>query len=118
MHYHLFEQVLAKYLRLLHNAGFTSVFECHVPFEPLKYEHRLTLVAMKGTREQISTYPWINQLNEAQIAERMRQFGRWKNPWAGSGNAAESTSGGGTAQWLKRILQKGLHKLGFEIHRI
>ena len=33
---------------LLLNTGFTSIFECHVPFEPEKPKDRLTIIAVKG----------------------------------------------------------------------
>jgi SAM-dependent methyltransferase len=35
-------------LRVLYAGGFTSVYECHAPFEPDKAEDRITLVALKG----------------------------------------------------------------------
>ncbi|MGE3410527.1 MAG: class I SAM-dependent methyltransferase [Pirellulales bacterium] len=36
-------------------AGFSSVFECHLPFEPNKPADRLTLVAMKGQKVMSQT---------------------------------------------------------------
>ncbi len=51
----------------LHNAGFTSVYDCHLPFEPGKAKDRVTLVAIKGVPVLLSTYPWVNHKSEAEI---------------------------------------------------
>lgn len=59
-------------LRALHCAGFSSILECHVPFEPRKAEDRITVVAMKGTSVRLSTYPWVNGLSESAIAQVLR----------------------------------------------
>jgi 2-polyprenyl-3-methyl-5-hydroxy-6-metoxy-1,4-benzoquinol methylase len=59
-------------LEALHTAGFTSVLECHVPFEPDKPEDRITLVAFGGSPVLLSTYPWINLKSEAEIERRLR----------------------------------------------
>jgi len=61
-------------LRVLHDAGFTSVYECHVPFEPGKASDRITLAALKGVPVLLSTYPWVNHKSEAEI-ERMLPAG-------------------------------------------
>ena len=58
--------------RSLFNVGFTSVFECHVPFEPDKAEERITVVGVKGVPVLLSTYPWVNHKSEAEIARRLR----------------------------------------------
>ncbi len=55
-------------LRVLHDVGFTSVLEGHVPFEPGKAADRVTVAALKGTPVLLSTYPWINGRSEADIA--------------------------------------------------
>jgi 2-polyprenyl-3-methyl-5-hydroxy-6-metoxy-1,4-benzoquinol methylase len=57
--------------RALHDVGFTSVFECHVPFEPDKAEERITVVGVKGVPVLLSTYPWVNHASEAEIARRL-----------------------------------------------
>jgi 2-polyprenyl-3-methyl-5-hydroxy-6-metoxy-1,4-benzoquinol methylase len=62
-------------LRVLHDVGFTSAFECHVPFEPHKPEDRLTVAAVKGAPVVLSTYPWINGQAEAEIERRLRPAG-------------------------------------------
>lgn len=58
-------------LRVLHAVGFTSVYECHVPFEPDKAEDRITLVALKGVPVLLSTYPWVNEKSEAEIEQAL-----------------------------------------------
>jgi SAM-dependent methyltransferase len=62
-------------LRALHDVGFTSVLECHVPFEPGKAAERITLVGVKGSPVLLSTYPWINRKSEAEIARTLRPTG-------------------------------------------
>lgn len=54
-------------VRALHNAGFTSAYECQLPLEPGKAEDRITLVALKGVPVLLSTYPWVNQKSEDEI---------------------------------------------------
>jgi 2-polyprenyl-3-methyl-5-hydroxy-6-metoxy-1,4-benzoquinol methylase len=54
-------------LNALRNVGFTSTYECHLPFEPGKAEDRITLVALKGVPVLLSTYPWVNHKSEAEI---------------------------------------------------
>jgi SAM-dependent methyltransferase len=61
----------ASLVRALHDVGFSSVCECHVPPEPDKPENRVTLVALKGESLPIATYPWINGKSEAEIAQRL-----------------------------------------------
>jgi hypothetical protein len=61
-------------LQALHASGFSSVFECHVPPEPLKAQDRVTLAALKGTRAPISTYPWVNDKTEAEIAQKLQDL--------------------------------------------
>jgi SAM-dependent methyltransferase len=48
-------------VRALHDAGFSSVLQCHAPPEPGKAEDRITLAALKGERVQIATYPAVNE---------------------------------------------------------
>jgi 2-polyprenyl-3-methyl-5-hydroxy-6-metoxy-1,4-benzoquinol methylase len=56
-------------LRLLHDVGFTSVYECSVPFECGKPNDRLTLAAVKGVPVLLSTYPWVNHKSETEIEQ-------------------------------------------------
>jgi 2-polyprenyl-3-methyl-5-hydroxy-6-metoxy-1,4-benzoquinol methylase len=55
-------------VRALYAAGFTSVLECHAPPEPGKARDRITLVALRGDAVRLSTYPWVNDRTEAEIA--------------------------------------------------
>ena len=59
-------------VRVLSDVGFSSVLECHAPPEPLKARDRITLVALKGERVLISTYPWVNGKSELEIEQRLR----------------------------------------------
>lgn len=61
-------------LRALHDVGFSSFYECHVPFEPGKAMDRITLAALNGEPVLLSTYPWVNHKSEAEI-ERALQSG-------------------------------------------
>jgi SAM-dependent methyltransferase len=58
-------------LAALHQVGFTSVCECHVPFEPGKARDRITLAARRGSPVRLSTYPWVNDRTEAQIEREL-----------------------------------------------
>ena len=58
-------------VRLLHDVGFTSVNLCLAPFEPDKRPNRVTLVAHRGEPVKVSTYPWVNDKTEAEIARAM-----------------------------------------------
>ncbi len=66
-----FRLTRASLLGVLHDVGFTSVLECHVPFEPGKAADRVTVVALKGTPVLVSTYPWINGSSETDIERRL-----------------------------------------------
>jgi SAM-dependent methyltransferase len=66
-----FRLTRSSLLRGLHDVGFTSVLECHVPFEPGKAADRVTVVALKGTPVLLSTYPWINGRSETDIERRL-----------------------------------------------
>jgi SAM-dependent methyltransferase len=63
-------------LRAMGSAGFSSVYECHLPFEPGKAEDRITLVALPGTPVLLSTYPWVNGQSEAEIARALDPDGQ------------------------------------------
>jgi 2-polyprenyl-3-methyl-5-hydroxy-6-metoxy-1,4-benzoquinol methylase len=66
-------------LKALQVAGFTSVSECRVPFEPGKADDRITLAAVRGTPVVVSTYPWVNGRPEAEI-ENMVRSGELRKP--------------------------------------
>jgi hypothetical protein len=42
-----------------------------VPAEPFKRADRVTIVARRGTPVRISSYPWVNGLNDDQIQRRL-----------------------------------------------
>jgi SAM-dependent methyltransferase len=63
-------------VRVLHDVGFTSVLECHAPFEPGKPEDRITVAAIRGTPVLLSTYPWVNGKSEAEIEATLRSGAR------------------------------------------
>jgi len=65
-------------LRALHDVGFTSVYECHVPFEPGKAADRITLAALNGVPVLLSTYPWVNRKSEAEIERTLLPGGEAK----------------------------------------
>jgi SAM-dependent methyltransferase len=56
----------------LGDVGFSSVLECHAPAEPGKAADRVTIAALKGEARPIATYPWVNELSEAEIERRLR----------------------------------------------
>ena len=62
----------ASLFRLLSDVGFSSVLECHEPPEALKARDRITVVALKGERVLVSTYPWVNGKSELEIEQRLR----------------------------------------------
>jgi 2-polyprenyl-3-methyl-5-hydroxy-6-metoxy-1,4-benzoquinol methylase len=72
-------------LRAIRNIGFTSAYECNIPFEPGKAEDRVTIVAVKGVPVLLSTYPWVNYKSEADIGEAIRQFSQSKAPLGNAG---------------------------------
>ncbi|OHB72841.1 MAG: hypothetical protein A2V70_01490, partial [Planctomycetes bacterium RBG_13_63_9] len=57
-------------LNLLSHIGFTSVYECHIPGESGKPANRLTLVAIKGQREQLVCCPLVNTQPSREIPEK------------------------------------------------
>ncbi len=72
----------ASLLQALHAAGFASVLECHAPFEPGKAEDRITLAAVKGPPVRLSTYPWVNDLDDAAVARALALDGAALPPGA------------------------------------
>ncbi len=54
----------------LQAVGFTTVLECHAPFEPGKHADRITLVALKSDRVRVMTYPSVNGLSDDQLRRR------------------------------------------------
>ncbi|MBN1689049.1 MAG: methyltransferase domain-containing protein [Candidatus Omnitrophica bacterium] len=66
---------------LLHNHGFTCVFECRIPPEYVSRKSRTTFVALKGQPITLFSYPWMNDLSEKEIKKKMIELGPWRNPW-------------------------------------
>ena len=48
-------------LNALSSVGFTSTYECHMPPEPEKPADRLTLIALKGTRQKLLCAPLLDE---------------------------------------------------------
>jgi SAM-dependent methyltransferase len=57
-------------LNALAHVGFTSVYECHVPPEPGKPADRLTLVALKGSRQKLLCSPLQSERPIEDVEER------------------------------------------------
>jgi 2-polyprenyl-3-methyl-5-hydroxy-6-metoxy-1,4-benzoquinol methylase len=62
---------------LLVDVGFTSVCECFAPFEPGKSADRVTMVALKGERVTVATYPWVAHRTEAELADLIAHSTTW-----------------------------------------
>jgi SAM-dependent methyltransferase len=98
-------------VRLLNDTGFTLVCECHVPLEPFKPSNRITLVAIKGTRVEISAYPWVNDKTEEEIEATLRSLEQTRTPKP-RGNLS------GIKRYLQTIVNGTLRPLGYEIRRV
>jgi SAM-dependent methyltransferase len=72
----------AALCRALVDAGFTSVCECHAPFEPTKPAGRITIVAGKGEPVQLSSYPWVNHKSEDEIKGFLSKLDQQSQPVA------------------------------------
>jgi SAM-dependent methyltransferase len=66
-----FRLTRASLVQALRDVGFTSVLECHVPIEPDRPDDRVTLAARKGRSVRVSTYPWVNDKSDAEIAREL-----------------------------------------------
>jgi len=55
---------------LLGDAGFPTVLECRAPAQPAAAEDRVTLVALKGGRPPLASFPWIDGATEEEVARR------------------------------------------------
>ena len=92
-------------LRLLFDSGFTSVFECLVPFEPCKPADRVTWVACKGGGVTLASYPWVNGRSEEELGEKMKAL-------------QPRPARTGLRGALAAGLQRALGCLGFELRRL
>jgi SAM-dependent methyltransferase len=57
-------------LNLLCHTGFTSVYQCHNPSTVHDWADRVTLVAIKGTREPLLSSPLLNSVGEEDWPEK------------------------------------------------
>lgn len=96
-------------VRYLNEIGFTSVLECHAPAEPNRLEGRITLVAIKGKKEEIASYPWLNGLTEEQVAQKMKEL-RTTVPFAIKHKHSYKEK-------LKLMIDKWLDKRGFVLKK-
>jgi len=95
--------------RCLDNVGFSCVCECIVPLEPDKPEDRITIVATKGEKVKISSYPWVNDKSEYEI----RLFLNDLTPPSSSPSIVSRAK-----ELPKSIIKRALHTAGLEIRRI
>jgi len=95
--------------RLLNNIGFTCVCECIVPLEPYKPEDRITIVATKGKRVKISSYPWVNDRTEDEIRRFLDALAPPPSPRSQASRVR---------QLAKSIINGILQRVGLEIRRI
>ena len=98
--------------RLLVDVGFTSVGEVYAPLEPDKPDQRATFVATAGERVKVSAYPWVNELSEDAITEKLRrQKARGLEQIASSPDRQSITAAGLVNGVLRRTL-------GVELRRV
>jgi 2-polyprenyl-3-methyl-5-hydroxy-6-metoxy-1,4-benzoquinol methylase len=96
---------------LLRDVGFTTVFECHAPLEPFKPRNRITMIACKGFPVRISTYPWVNGINEKEIESLMANEERLKIK-------EKLRNSKGVTQYATNAVNGILRLLGYEIRRV
>jgi SAM-dependent methyltransferase len=97
--------------RLLNDVGFTSVCECMVPLEPDKPEDRITIVASKGERVKLSSYPWVNDRTEDEVTQFLNDLAPTPLP-------PDQVSRLGLKQLTKSLVNRTLKTVGLEIRRI
>ncbi len=91
--------------------GFTSVCECNVPLEPFKSVERITVIAAKGERVKVSSYPWVNDKTEDEIEHSLADTLRATRQKYGAVRP-------GFKQLVKTIVNRILRTVGLEIRRI
>jgi SAM-dependent methyltransferase len=94
--------------RLLNDVGFSSVWECKVPLDPFKPEDRITIIAVKGERVKISSYPWINDRTEDELYHCIND----------SNQQHKILTRTGLKQLGKSLINSALRPFGFKIERI
>lgn len=61
-------------LNLLKHAGFSSAYECYMPFESHKPINRVTLAVFKGDKKEIISAPLVNNITEEKLSQRGLMF--------------------------------------------
>ncbi len=56
-------------LNLLSYAGFTSSYECYIPFEENKPLNRITLTAFKGEKQDVISAPLVNDIKSKELPQ-------------------------------------------------
>jgi SAM-dependent methyltransferase len=97
--------------QLLNDVGFTSVCECNVPLEPFKAADRITIIAFRGEPVQVSSYPWVNNKTEDEIAHFLADN-------LAATRQKYGTAGSGVKQIMKSIVNRTLRIFGLEVRRI
>lgn len=67
-------------IQLLRESGFSSVSEVYLPEEAFKPADRITLMAYKGHKARLHTYPWLNDLSDEEVARKIQDFPRAGKP--------------------------------------
>ncbi len=95
--------------RVLTSVGFTSVFQCHGPFEPGKSNDRITIVAIKSEPVKVSSYPWVNDKTDEEIEVFLNAKPN-SEPHRQAPERKQNT--------LARLINRGLRRIGLEIKRV
>jgi SAM-dependent methyltransferase len=98
--------------RALNDVGFSSICECHVPFEPTKPTNRITMIAAKGETVKLSSYPWVNDKTEQEIKTFLAKFDKSSSKIPCEIKAASAK------QLAKSMINGALRPFGIEIRRI
>jgi hypothetical protein len=85
------------------------VFECYSPIETEKPESRITLIAKKGTKEIIGSYPFLNGLSENAIEQEVKKS-TVEIPFVLQHNPSMKSK-------LKLRIDKFLAKRGYELRK-
>ena len=111
--------------RLLVEAGFSSVYECHAPLTHINAQplSRVTYVAVKSERQPIVSYPWLNDLTEDEIEQRVAQMGPYSFPSQYAGPPVKSVINRikrprSLTKRLKAVLNSCLRSTGYELRRL
>lgn len=78
---------------------------------------RITLVAIKGEKVKLSTYPWLNDISEKEIERKMGKIGQWQPYWESGAGKKEKFKLRAISYRLKNALNGLLSKFGYELRR-